>query len=216
MHLLWQQPARFAGICSHLGPEASEGFWDKAQLASFWNDICTRLQVSFLGGENLAEREEEGWGGRPGDSKGARIYWVLLLCSLHRRRRKWGQGFQCLSFCRKLTFLPPSLPAASALNTGISRPQHGLSSTRRPAALGWAPAYVRTCLMLKGRVIFFIAEQISPRHQGVAEGWVGQECAVCHWVQHHPRIVERPWGSMEHGFPEATCMRTPSRAVLGF
>lgn len=35
------------------------------------------------------------------------------------------------------------------------------------------PVGVTGCLMFKGRVIFFIAEQISPRHQGVAEGCVG-------------------------------------------
>lgn len=39
--------------------------------------------------------------------------------------------------------------------------------------------------MLKGRVIFFIAEQIGPRHQGVAERWVGQEGAMGYGVQHH-------------------------------
>lgn len=42
------------------------------------------------------------------------------------------------------------------------------------------PVGVASCLMLKGRVILFIAEQVSPRHQGVAEGRVGQEGAVCH------------------------------------
>lgn len=42
------------------------------------------------------------------------------------------------------------------------------------------PVGVASCLMLKGRVILFIAEQVSPRHQGVTEGRVGQEGAVCH------------------------------------
>lgn len=42
------------------------------------------------------------------------------------------------------------------------------------------PVGVAGCLMLKGRIILFIAEQISPRHQGVAEGRVGQEGTVCH------------------------------------
>lgn len=56
-----------------------------------------------------------------------------------------------------------------------------------PCQLRWASPDVRTCLMLKGRIILFVAEQIGPRHQGVAEGRVGQEgAAVCHWVQHHP------------------------------
>lgn len=47
------------------------------------------------------------------------------------------------------------------------------------------PVGVAGCLMIKGRVVLFIAEQISPRHQRVAEGRVGQEGTVCHRVQHH-------------------------------
>lgn len=39
--------------------------------------------------------------------------------------------------------------------------------------------------MFKGRVIFFIAEQIGPRHQGVTEGCVGQKGAMGYGVQHH-------------------------------
>lgn len=42
------------------------------------------------------------------------------------------------------------------------------------------PVGVTGCLMLEGRIILLIAEQIGPRHQGVAEGCVGQEGAVCH------------------------------------
>lgn len=42
------------------------------------------------------------------------------------------------------------------------------------------PVGVTGCLMLKGRIVLFTAEQVGPRHQRVAEVRVGQEGTVCH------------------------------------
>lgn len=91
-------------------------------------------------------------------------------------------------------FLPCGFPPASALNTGISRLPWTSPSCLTPVLLplnGNPQMDGRTCLMFKGRVIFFIAEQIGPRHQGVTEGCVGQKGAMGYGVQHHPGISER-------------------------
>lgn len=61
------------------------------------------------------------------------------------------------------------------------------------------PVRVAGCLMFKGRVILFTAEQIGPRHEGVAEGRVGQEGAVCHRVQHHYQVEDSDELPCTHG-----------------
>ena len=135
------------------------------------------------------------------------------------KRLQWG--FQGFLLCRSGSSSCPGLWQPSVLNAGESWPFQALMALPPTwgqrhllphlSQLRWASPVIHTCLMLKGRVILFIAEQVSPRHQGVAEGCVGQEGAVCHWVQHHPVIAEeavRRW--------QATPQETPAGQHLFF
>lgn len=124
------------------------------------------------------------------------------------RRSEWGfWGFSlcrsCLSATQASSHPLPWTPARVGIFRLPEWPwcllEARATSCSSSSKLRWVCLDVRTCLMLKCRVILFIAEQISPRHQGVTEGRVGQEGTVCHWVQHHPTMAGEDCEEVDKG-----------------